>query len=110
MKTREEIDIILTEYNFDRMSFDEAKKKLLDMVDTHHKQKMAELMPSEVQEAIDFIEENPSEDAFVSDNVRHFMNYGEADDNSIQLANEWNKELSKVINWTINFKSTQEEK
>ena len=40
MITREEIDIILTEYNFDRMSFDEAKKKLLDVVDTHHKQKM----------------------------------------------------------------------
>ena len=75
------------------------------IMDDYHKQKMEGMMPSEVQEAIDFIEENPDQDAFVSEHVRHFMNYGEADDNSIDLASYWHKQLSMVNNWAIKFKS-----
>jgi hypothetical protein len=31
MKIKQEIDRVLTEYNFDRMSFDEASKQLFDL-------------------------------------------------------------------------------
>ena len=62
---------------------------------------------NDIEDAITFIIENPCQDVYISNNIQYFMNYGEADDNSIKLGDEWEDNLNIVFDFLkkiINYK------
>jgi hypothetical protein len=50
-----------------------------------------------LKEAIEFIKENPSQDHFVDAHFSQSMSYGEATDNSCELADHWSEMFNIII-------------
>ena len=101
---KEKIQLILCKhFNDEYYMTDAAVYDIIFANEEYYKQRLAEMMPSEVKEAMKFIEKHPKEDDFMAEHVKIFMGAdGEPTDNSIELIYEWNGKYMIIINW---FKS-----
>ena len=77
----------------------EPEDLIIAMTEYAHECLLTFYINDEIQNAINFLYENPDQDKYINSNIEHFMNGDEPDDNSMQLYSEWQEYLYKVFGW-----------